>query len=135
MNRHQPLLHIALGVLGLVPIGVWIAIAATLDPSGLGRSIGKAILVVLSPLPLGGFLMILGGAMMNAKPRAGRILSTIGAAIVCIGALLFAGMWVRRFTGCGGPDGICTPELMQAVGLLGYAALHGGLIALVWRSR
>lgn len=135
MHRQANLIRIALIVLGLVPIGAWIAIASTLEPAGLGRSIGQAILVVLSPLPLGGVLMILGSALFQAKPRGGRIVATVGAAIVAVGALFLTTVWVRRFTGCGGPAGICTPELMQALGLLVYAMLHGALIAWVWRSR
>jgi len=133
--HHPVFVRLLLIVLGLVPIGVWIALASTLEPSGLGRNIGKAILVVVFPMPAGGALMILGAALMGAKPRGGRIVATIGTVIVGLGALFFTVVWVRRFTGCGGPAGVCTPELLQALGLFGYALLHTALIALVWRGR
>jgi hypothetical protein len=131
--RNPAFLRTLLVVFGLVPIGAWIAVASTLEPSGLGRSIGKAILVVLSPLPAGGLLMILGGAMFAAKPGAARIVATIGAGMVFVGALFLAVVWARRFTGCGSRTGICESELLQTLVLVVYAAVHVALIVLVWR--
>lgn len=135
MRRPPAFIRLLLIALGLVPIGVWLALASTLEPSGLGRSIGKAILVVVFPMPAGGAIMILGAALMGAKPRGGRIVATVGSVIVGLGALFFTAVWVRRFTGCGGPAGVCTPELLQALGLFGYALLHAAMIALIWRRR
>jgi len=133
MNR-TALAGILLVVFGLVPIVVWIAMALNLEPSGLGRSIGRALLVVLAPLPFGGALMILGAAFLRRTRRAGRIYATVGAAIVLAGVAFLSAVWMRRLASCGGPAGICTPELIEALAGFAYASIHGGLIALVWRG-
>jgi hypothetical protein len=133
--RNSALIRILLVVFGLIPVGAWIAMAASLEPVGLGRSIGLALLIILAPLPGGGLLLILGAGTMAKAPRAGRIAATVGAAMVGLTVLFIAAVWARRFADCGGPPGICTPELLESLGLLAYALLQGGLAALVWRSR
>jgi hypothetical protein len=133
--RNATLVRILLAAFGLMPIAAWIAFAAKIEPSGFGRSIGQAILVVLSPLPSGGLLELLGAGLMGRWPRAARVLATIGAAIVGLVAVLLAAVWGERIVNCGGPSGICTPELLEAFALLGYALLQGWLIALIWRAR
>ncbi len=134
MFRNTTLVRVFLIAFGLMPIAAWIAFAANIEPAGLGRSIGRAILVILSPLPFGGLLMILGAGLFRLRPRAARIVATVGAAIVGLGAAFVAAVWVRRFASCGGPSGICTPELFEAFALLGYALLQGWLVVLTWRA-
>jgi len=132
MRRHA--LQILLIVFGLIPVALWIALAANIEPAGLGRSIGLAILVLLAPLPFGGVLMIAGAAWLTRTRRLGRILATIGAAIMLIGVAILAIVWVRRFADCGGPPGACTGTLIEGLGGFAYALAHAGLIALVWRG-
>jgi len=133
--RHPNFIRFLLLAFGALPVAAWIAFAASLEPSGMGRSIGRAILVVLAPLPFGGLLMIFGAGLMRRRPQAARIVATVGAAIAGLGTAFIATVWGRRFASCGGPDGICTPELLEALALLAFAVLHGWLIVLVWRMR
>lgn len=132
----NPVVAIVLLVLfALVPIGAWLAMAASLDPAGLGRGIGKAILVILAPLGFAGLLMILGAAMFNRTRRAGRVLATVGAAIVVAEVGFFAAIGLERGARCVEASGFCTDRLVEGGGLLGYAFAHVGLIVLVWRAR
>ena len=133
--RNPILAIILLVVLALVPIGAWLLMAASLDPAGLGRSIGKAILVLLSPLVFAGLLMIIGAAMLNRTRRAGRIVATVGAAIAGAGSLLLAAVWLGRARGCVEGLHLCTDNLVELGALLAYSIAHFGLIALVWRAR
>jgi hypothetical protein len=133
----NPLVAIVLLViLALVPIGAWLAMAASLDPAGLGRSIGKAILVLLSPMVFAALSMIVGAAMINRTRCAGRIVATIGASIVAVGgSLLLAAVWFGRARNCVEGLHLCTDNLVELGAMLAYAIAHFGLIALVWRAR
>jgi hypothetical protein len=132
----NPILVIVLLVgLALVPIGGWLAMAANLDPSGLGRSIGKAILVLLSPLVFAGLLMIAGAAMLRRTRSAGRIVATVGAAVAGAGALLLAAIWFGRAGRCVDGVDICADDLVELGAMVLYAIAHFALIALVWRAR
>ena len=133
--RNPILVIVLLVLLALVPIGAWLAMAASLDPVGLGRSIGKAILVLLSPFAFAGVLMIVGAAMFNRTRRAGRIFATVGAAIVAVGAMVGAGLWLDRVGRCVEGSSYCADRLVEGGALLLYAFAHIGLIALVWRAR
>ena len=133
--RNPVLVIVLLVALALVPIGGWLAMAASLDPAGLGRSIGKAILVLLSPLAFAGLLMIVGAATFNRTLRAGRIFATVGAAIAGIGALLLAAVWFGRARRCVDGLHLCTDNLVELGAMLAYAFALFGLIALVWRAR
>lgn len=133
--RNPVLVIVLLVILALVPIGAWVAMAASLDPAGLGRSIGKAILVVLSPFAFAGLLMVSGAALFNCTRRAGRIVATVGASIVLAGALGLAGLWLERVGRCVEASTFCTDRLGEGGGFLLYAIAHVGLIALIWRAR
>jgi hypothetical protein len=133
--RNPIVVIILLVIFALVPIGGWAAMAANLDPSGLGRSIGKAILVLLSPFVLAGVLMIAGAVMLERTRRAGRIVATIGAAIAGAGALVLAAIWFGRTGRCVDGVNVCTNELVVLGLMLAYAIAHSGLFALVWRAR
>lgn len=133
--RNPVLVIVLLVVLALVPIGGWLAMAASLDPAGLGRSLGKAILVLLSPLAFAGLLMIVGAAMFNRTLRAGRIIATVGAAIAGVGSVLLAAIWFGRARRCVEGVHLCTDNLVELGAMLAYAIAHFGLIALVWRAR
>ena len=133
--RNPTLVIVLLILFALVPIGLWIAMAASLEPSGFGRNIGKAILVLLSPAAFAGLLMIVGAAIFNRSRRAGRIFATVGAAIVGAGALILAGLWLERAGNCIEATRYCTDRLVEGGSLLLYAIAHIGLIALIWRTR
>jgi len=109
--------------------------AASLEPVGLGRSIGRAILVVLAPLGFAGILMILGAAMFNRTRRAGRIFATVGAGIMFAGVGFLAVLWLDRAGRCVESGSYCTDLLVQGGGGFSYAIAHIVLIALVWRAR
>ena len=132
--RNPILAVVLLVILGLVPIAGWLAMAASLESTGLGRSIGKAILVILAPLGFAGILMILGAVMFNRTRRAGRIFATVGAAIVALGIGILALVWFDRAGRCVEGSSFCTDLAVQGAGLL-YAIAHIGLIALIWRAR
>jgi hypothetical protein len=133
--RSPAIAIVLLVLLALVPIGAWAAMAASLDPVGLGRSIGLAILVVLSPLAFAGLLMILGAVMFKRTQRAGRIVATVGAGIVLAGALVLSGLWFDRVGRCVEGSSFCTDRLVEAGGFLLYGIAHAALIALIWRAR
>lgn len=123
----------ALSLFGLVPIAAWIAMAASLDPVGLGRSIGKAILVVLSPGLVAGLLMILGAILLRRTRRAGRIYATIGAAIMLAGVGFLSVWWLTRATRCIEAASFCLDRMVEGGAGLAYAVVHGVLIVLLWR--
>jgi hypothetical protein len=132
----NPIVVIALlVVLALVPIGGWVAMAASLDPAGLGRSIGKAILVLLAPMAFAGLLMIVGAVMFDRTRRAGRIFATVGASIAGAGSLILAAIWFGRTGRCVDGVNICTADHVVLGLMLAYSIAHFGLIALVWRAR
>ena len=133
--RNPILVIVPLILFALVAIGAWVAMAASLDPVGLGRSIGRAILVLLSPFAFAGLLMIVGAAMFNRTLRAGRIFATVGAAIAGLGALLLAAVWLGRARRCVEGLHLCTDNLVELGAILAYAIAHFGMIALVWRAR
>ncbi len=133
--RNPTVVVVLLVILALVPIGGWLAMAANLDPTGLGRSIGKAILVLLSPLVLAGLLMLAGAAMFNRTRRAGRIVATVGAGIASAGALLLAAIWFGRAGLCVDGPHLCADNLVELAAMLAYAGANFGLIALAWRAR
>lgn len=133
--RNPILVIVLLVVLALLPIGAWLAMAANLDPAGMGRSIGKAILVLLSPLVIAGLLMIAGAVMLERTRRAGRIVATVGAAVAGTGALLLTAIWFGRARGCVDGLHLCTDNLVELGAMLAYAFAHFGMIALVWRAR
>ena len=133
--RNPTLVIVLLILLGLVSIGLCVAMLANLEPAGLGRSIGLAIVVVLSPLAFAGLLMIIGAAMFNRTHRAGRVFATVGSCIVVAGALILAGMWLERTGRCVEGSSFCVDRLAEGGGFLLYAIAHIGLIALVWRAR
>lgn len=133
--RNPTVVIILLVILALVPIGGWLAMAANLDPAGLGRSIGKAILVLLAPLVLAGLLMIAGAVMLERTQNAGRIVATVGAAIAGGGSLLLAAIWLGRTRSCVDGLHLCTDNLVELGAMVAYAIAHFGLIALVWAAR
>jgi len=133
--RNPVLVVTLLAILGVVPIAAWLAMAANLEPAGLGRSIGRAILVVLAPLGFAGVLMILGAVMFNRTRRAGRIFATVGAGIAAAGVGFLAVLWLGRAGRCVDGAGYCTDLLGQGAGGVVYAILHIGVIVLVWRAR
>lgn len=133
--RNPIVVIVLLVILALVPIGAWLAMAASLEPAGLGRSIGRAILVLLSPMVLAGLLMIAGALMFNRTRQAGRIVATVGAAIAGSGTLLLAAIWLGRARACVDGLHLCTDNLVELGAMLAYALAHFGLIALVWRAR
>src|SRR6185369_16438892 len=110
--RNPTLAIVLLVLFGLVPIGAWLAMAASLEPVGLGRSIGRAILVVLAPLGFAGILMILGAAMFNRTRRAGRIFATVGAGIMFAGVGFLAALWLDRAGRCVESGSYCTDLLV-----------------------
>jgi len=133
--RNPTVVIVLLVLFGLVPIGLCGAMLASLVPAGLGRSIGLAIVVLLSPFAVAGGLMIVGAAMFNRTQSAGRIFATTGAAIVAVGAAILAAMWSDRIGRCVEDSSFCTDRVVEGVGLLVYSIAHIGLIALVWRAR
>ena len=133
--RNPVLVIVLLVLLALVPIGAWLAMAASLDPAGLGRGIGKAILIVLSPSALTGVLMIVGAAIFKSTRRAGRIVGTVGASIAGIVGLIAAVFWLQSAGRCVEGGHFCTDRLVEGGALLLYAIAHFGLIALIWRAR
>lgn len=120
---------------GIVPLVLFGWMALSLDPGGLGRSIGKAILVVLSPFVLAGLLMMLGSAMFNRTLRAGRVMATVGAGIVVAGTAFLGVLWLWRAGRCVERASSCNDLLMHSVGMLVYAAAHVALIVCIWRAR
>ena len=133
--RNPTLTIVLLVLFGIVPLVLWAWMAASLDPAGLGRNIGKAILVVLSPFVFAGLLMIVGSAMFNRTLRAGRIMATVGAGIVVAGTGFFGLLWLGRAARCVERASLCNDLLMQGGGVFLYAAAHLALIALIWRAR
>lgn len=133
--RSPTLVIVVLVLFALVPIGACTAMLASLDPAGLGRSIGLAIVVVLSPLAFAGLLMIIGAAIFNRTRRAGRIFATVGSGIIVAGALILAGLWIDRTANCVEASRFCTDRLVEGGSFLLYAFAHVGLIALIWRAR
>jgi len=133
--RSPVVVVVLLVILALVPIGAWLAMAANLDPSGLGRSLGKAILVLLAPMAFAGLLMIVGAVLFNRTPTSARIVATIGAGIVALGSLLLAAVWLGRTRSCVEGLHLCTDNLVELGAMLAYALVHFGLIALVWHAR
>jgi hypothetical protein len=133
--RNPTLTIVLLVLFGIVPLVLWAWMAASLDPAGLGRNIGKAILVVLSPFVFAGLLMIVGSAMFNRTLRAGRIMATVGAGIVVAGTGFFGLLWLGRAARCVERASLCNDLLMQGGGVFLYAVAHVALIALIWRAR
>lgn len=131
--RSLTLVTVLLIVSSLVPIGLWLAMAASVEPAGIGRSIGRAILVVLSPSAFAGLLMIAGAVMLHHTPQAARIVATIGTAVVLVAGLGAGAMLARSYANCGGAG--CGEELVRAVAAFAYALAQIGLIALIWRVR
>ncbi len=132
----SPVVVVVLLILfGLVPIGAWVAMAASLDPAGWGRAIGKAILVLLSPLALAGILMIVGAAIFDRTRRAWRIVATVGAGIVIAGAGILGTLWLGQAGRCIEASSYCWDRIVEGGGLLLYAIAHAGLIVLIWRAR
>jgi hypothetical protein len=125
---------VMLVVLGLIPIGLWIAMAASLEPVGLGRSLGRAILVVLAPGAVAGLLMLAGAAFFARTRRAGRILATVGAGIIVAGVGFLALTWLERVSRCDEATRFCADRLAEGLGGLAYALLHAALIVLLWRG-
>jgi len=132
--RSPTFVIVLLVLFGLVPIGAWLAMVASLEPAGLGRSIGRAILVVLAPLGFAGILMILGATMFIRTRRAGRIFATVGAGIMIAGAGFLAVLWLDRAGRCVEGGSYCTDLLFQGGGGFLYAIAHIVLIALAWRA-
>lgn len=133
--RNPTVVIVLLVILALVPIGAWLAMAASLDPAGLGRSLGKAILVLLAPMAFAGILMIAGAVLFGRAPISARIVATVGAAIAGLGSLLLAAIWFGRARGCVDGLHLCTDNLVELGLMLAYAVAHFGLIALVWHAR
>ena len=123
----------ALGLFGLAPIATWVAMAASLEPPGLGRNIGMAILVVLSPGAVAGVLMILGAILFRRTRRAGRIFATVGAAIMLAGVGFLSVWWLARASRCVEATGFCLGRLVEGGAGLAYALAHVVLILMVWR--
>jgi hypothetical protein len=122
-------------VFGLVPVAAWFAMAANLDPGGLGRSIGGAILVMMAPLALAGLLMILGAVTFNRTRSAGRVLATIGAGTMLAGTGTLAAVWLGRVGRCVEGSSYCMDLVVESAGAFLYAAAQGVLIVLIWRAR
>jgi hypothetical protein len=133
--RHPTLIIVLLVLFGIVPLVLFAWMAASLEPSGLGRNIGKAILVVLSPFVVAGLLMIVGSVMFNRTLRAGRIMATVGAAIVVAGTGFFGLLWLERVGRCVERGSLCNDLLMHSGGMILYALAHVALIVLIWRAR
>lgn len=131
--RSLTLVTVLLVVSSLVPIGVWLLMAANVEPAGFGRAIGRAILVLLSPPAFAGLLMIAGAVMLHHTPHAARIVATIGTVVVLVAGLGVAAMLARSYANCGGAG--CGEELVRAVAAFAYALAQIGLIALIWRVR
>lgn len=131
--RNLTLVTVVIVASSLVPIGAWLAMAASIEPAGIGRSIGRAILVVLSPSAFAGLLMIAGAVMLHHTPQSARIVATIGTAIVLIAGFVAAAVLTRRYANCGGVG--CGEELVHAVLAFAYAFAQIGLIVLIWRAR
>lgn len=133
--RKPAVIIVLLVLLGLVPVGAWGMMALSLEPVGLGRSIGKAILAVTALLPFAGGLMTLGAVMFKRTRRAGRILATIGAGIVGAGAGAAGIFWLAGAGRCVEAGSFCTDRLVEGGSLLLYAIAHVGMIVLIWRAR
>ena len=131
--RSLTLVTVLLVASSLVPIGAWLAMAASIEPAGIGRSIGRAILVVMSPSAFAGLLMIAGAVMLHHTPQAARIVATIGTAVVLVAGFGAAAVLTRRYSNCGGEG--CGEELIHAIAAFVYAFAQIGLIALIWRAR
>ncbi len=131
--RGQTLIVLLLVASALVPIGAWLLMYANLEPSGLGRSIGKAILVVMAAPAFGGLLMIAGAVMFHHAPRAARIVATVGAVVVLASGLVAAAVLAYGYANCGGAG--CSEEFVAAAVGFVYAIAQIGLIALIWRAR
>lgn len=130
--RSLTLVTVLLIASSLVPIGLWLAMAASVEPAGIGRSIGRAILLVMSPSAFAGLLMIAGAVMLHHTPQAARIVATIGTAVVLVAGFGAAAVLTRRYSSCGGD---CGEELFHAIAAFVYAFAQFGLIALIWRAR
>lgn len=133
--RHPTLIIVLLVLFAVVPLVLFAWMAASLEPSGLGRNIGKAMLVVLSPFVLAGLLMIVGSVMFNRTLRAGRIMATVGAGIIVAGTGFFGVLWLGRAGHCVERGSLCSDLLMQGGGMFLYAVAHIALIVLIWRAR
>lgn len=131
--RNAALVIVFLVLSGLVPVGGWLLMLSNLDPAGLGRSIGKAILLLLSPAAIAGLLMIAGAAMIGVAPRGAAIVATVGASLALVSGLVIAVFLTRRYANCGGAG--CREEFMAMAAAFGYAFAQAGLIALIWRAR
>jgi hypothetical protein len=133
--RHPTLIIVLLVLFAIVPFVLFAWMAATLEPSGLGRNIGKAILVVLSPFVVAGLLMIVGSVMFNRTRRAGRVMATVGAGIMVAGTGFFGVLWLGRAARCIERASLCNDLLMHGGGMFLYAVAHVALIVLIWRAR
>ena len=135
--RNPVVAIVLLVLLGLVPIGVWSAMASTLDSVGMGRLYGKAILIltILAPLPFAGLLMILGAVLLRRTRRAGRIFATVGAAIVLVEVGALSIVWLGRVSSCIEGSSYCWDRMIEGGAGLVYALGHAALIALIWRVR
>jgi hypothetical protein len=118
---------------GLVPVGLWLAMTVSLEPVGLGRNIGMAILVVLSPAFFGGLLMIAGAAMLQRTRRFGRIVATVGAGIVALEAAVIALFWLARVSRCTEDGSFCVERMAEGGAAFLFALAHVAVIILVWR--
>ena len=133
--RRPIVVAVVLAVLALPPIAAWLLMAASLEPGGLGRSIGRAILVVLSPPAFGGLLMIVGALLLRRTRRAGSICATVGAALVAVEATILAGVWLERTGRCVDASSFCVDRIVEGGAFALYALAHVGLIVLVWSAR
>ena len=93
------------------------------------------MLFVTLPLALAGLLAVTGGVLMLRRKRTGRILATIGVAIVVLYPLAAAGLIIDSIGSCGPAPRDCANRWFNVVTNLGAAGVLGCLIAAVWHAR
>lgn len=129
------ILLIVLGAYTIVP-----AILAGRDlPFGFRSGVFSApallMLFVTLPLALAGLLAIAGSVLMLRRRRLGRLLATVGVAIVVLYPLASAALNLSSIGTCGPAPRDCANRWFSVVTSLGAAGILGSLIAAVWYAR
>ena len=119
--RNPVAVAVLLSVLGLVSVVVWGALLLGTDQ----RYYQGAIAIVLTPIAVGGLLMVVGARFIPGKIRAARITATVGA-----GMVLAYGLFAFAFWYLTSGDRV----RLDGVGFLVFTLAHAVLIALVWRK-
>lgn len=126
---------IVLGALTTLPAILAARILPVSFQIGVFSAPALLMLFVTLPLALAGLLAMTGGVLVLRRRRIGRILATIGIAIVVLYPLAATGLIVDSIGSCGPAPRDCANRWFNVVTNLGAAGILACLITAVWYAR